>query len=352
MADNIKDQLIAEFRSEDDLTPGVVEFLSAAIPDPPEITTPADVDAAIIANGLAAKYVLDLFKPFAGLTPVEMVLHIGQLNTVLQGAYLAGLEYIQTSNAQQNFAIVYPEDGRVCYPGNVRLQAKDVNGTLLQCAVEIDGHAPVALDGESGSFYGFIRLDTAGTYTITFYGLYDQDLTISQSVDLEISADAQPDPFDPAEPDADAPQQPDGNDLNTLTAAKGVFDTLAQRLVSNASDAAINAVAGAAGDVVRTGKGFLPQAAKNAVAAAVESGIQKLLTHLSGQRGIRGIDVPTDVLTLDLGTLMSTTNTYVAAVSAYFNRDHPAGGYTTCPAALQGASQAMNDKYGSGTVVW
>ena len=219
-APTIKQQLVEAWRSEDDLTPGVVEFLTAEIPMPPEINAPADEAAAIVANGIAAKYILDLFRPFAGLTPVEMILHIGQLNTVLQGAYLSGLEYLDASGMQNTLLFDAPKDGAIISADAagtalVEILVKATNGDLRHCdfTVEIASNPGFAIKSggmqaatESRFCVGLML--EPGEYILTAQGWFDVgsgETLVEASINLTIT-----DPDDPnaPPPDPDDPTQP------------------------------------------------------------------------------------------------------------------------------------------------
>jgi hypothetical protein len=304
MAGNIKDQLIAEFRSEDDLTPGVVEFLSAAIPDPPEITTPTDVDAAIIANGIAAKYVLDLFKPFAGLTPVEMVLHIGQLNTVLQGAYLAGLEYINASGAQNGITIVMPEDGHTYLPGDLALKVQVSSGIADRMTATI-GTQHTTLTAAGETWTGTLTI-TPGEYTLAVTATFTAgaDATASRSFTCAAATDGQL--------PADQPEPPGGSDAPALQTALDACDAEYRKFMSmlnqtadhnawnaayqtwkSAIDAFVRAAVAAVGQSVLTADlGYLQQARADIATAIVvgplsdaitaAGALQSVLLHIKG----------------------------------------------------------------------
>lgn len=186
MADTLKQDFIEAIR----LTPeGISAFLETPIPEAPTISTPADVDAAIIANGVAAKYILDLFNAYAGYTPIEGMLRIGQHNSVLESAMVAGLEYITETEEVNDLEILAPESGSTLKPGDVLLKAQAKNGTLIQCAVEIEGHAPISLDDTDGIFEGTITLEEPGEYTANFSGLFEKDKTATASTSITIDED-------------------------------------------------------------------------------------------------------------------------------------------------------------------
>lgn len=94
------------------LPDGLGDKLDKAIPDAPVISTPTDVDTAIVAQGILAKYLLDFFHEFAGFTPAEAMMRIGQKNIVNQGILLAELEYI---GSQGDITVITPVTGGVYY---------------------------------------------------------------------------------------------------------------------------------------------------------------------------------------------------------------------------------------------
>lgn len=87
------------------LPEGISGLLDKEIPEAPSVTV-TDVDSAIIATGHLSKYFLDLFNTFKGLTPVELLLRIGQKNATLQAGVLIATEYIKKESF--DFTIVFP----------------------------------------------------------------------------------------------------------------------------------------------------------------------------------------------------------------------------------------------------
>lgn len=85
---------------------GIDAFLETPIPTVAAFAMPTDVDSSIIAQGKLAYNINEILRAFGGLTPIELLLRIGQHNSVLQGALLAGLEYIEQEGYE--FTIVSP----------------------------------------------------------------------------------------------------------------------------------------------------------------------------------------------------------------------------------------------------
>jgi hypothetical protein len=207
MAANIKTTFIEALRTTPE---GILDFLATPIPTPPTVATPADVDAAIIANGICAQYILDLFQPFAGLTPIELMLRIGQHNNVLEAGLLAGLEYIGETETQQDLEIIAPQSGASLLPGKVRCKAQAKNGTLKRCGVMI-GSTGVENNTPDGLFECEISLETEGEYTATFTGIFgEKNVPQTATVSFTIAAVA----TDP----------PGGKDQSALNNAKQAND--------------------------------------------------------------------------------------------------------------------------------
>ena len=117
MAD-VKQQFITALNTTPD---GIDEFLETPIPTVDSFTKPTDIDSSIIAQGVLAYNINEILRAFGGLTIVELLLRIGQHNSVLQGALLAGLEYIEKESFE--FTIVSPT------PTGIYLVGQDVQFT-------------------------------------------------------------------------------------------------------------------------------------------------------------------------------------------------------------------------------
>lgn len=66
------------------------------------------------------------------------------------------------------------------------------------------------------------------------------------------------------------------------------------------------------------------------------------------------MSTPSDRIIELIGDLKYELDNYCAAIVAAWEakNPHPATGYASCPENLAGAAQAMNAKYGPGTVTW
>lgn len=349
----VKADFIATIRKTPE---GISDFLTTPIPAAPSMSTPADVDAAIIANGIAAKFMLDLFAPYAGLTPIELLLRIGQHNNVLEAGLLAGLEYrtgATGDTAQHGFEVVEPAEGQAYTPGNLRVQVQPRNGDVQQVAVETTGAAPVALDREAdGSFWGFLRLEEVGDYLLTFAALFSDETTQTATVTVTIAEVV----ADPA-PGQTPPGNPEGEDFWPVDTAKKAFDkaykTAARALSSKAEAAKVLTEAAAAAaqkmlDQIKTNVGKTISGL-SALAGAIAAVVGKVASRAAD--GEPSVDIYDDLLYTLADLQTATESAYSAASLTYFkNNPHSAGGYTSCPETLAGAADAMNEKYGAGTV--
>jgi hypothetical protein len=77
-----------------DTPDGIKSFLEVPLPSLAGIGVPSTVDEAIIAEGTLAANLNTILTAFVGLTPVELLLRIGQHNVVIQSMLLAAIQYI------------------------------------------------------------------------------------------------------------------------------------------------------------------------------------------------------------------------------------------------------------------
>jgi hypothetical protein len=212
---NIKTKMLAEILA--DVHEGIRNYLDAKVPEPPDVSMPTDVDSATLVNGICAWYVLELFRPLAGLKLVQVPMYLGQLNTVYAGLLCASLEYDTESDAAHDFEVIEPTEGTVYYPGDLRVRVKTINGTLTQCVAEIGEHAPLVLDDNEGIFEGHIELQEPGDYAAIITGLFSSDDTASQTINFTIS-DLDPGE-QPEDPEEENPEPPGGNDSTAFDTA-------------------------------------------------------------------------------------------------------------------------------------
>lgn len=132
----IKDQFI---QALDEVPEGISEFTSRAIPTFPVVGWPEDVDAAIIAQGQLAANINILLKTFEGLTPVELLLRLGQRNDVMKAMLLAGLQYISEQTLHE-FTILEPGEGQSYPSGMISFKAQVTSGLddMYLFQVEVD----------------------------------------------------------------------------------------------------------------------------------------------------------------------------------------------------------------------
>jgi hypothetical protein len=194
-----------------------------------------------------------------------------------------------------------------------------------------------------------------GSYTATFTALFEDESTQTAAVSFAMATEAAP--------GGSEPQQPDGSDLNAFEAAWRILKDVIDRAIKAADDVTIGEMAGAvisaAQQVIRLGSaalsklGTVASAAAKAIGDKVDAAIAALQDWLGG-RGLSRSRALTldDLFMAKLAAMNAAGQAYHAAVIAIYwqNNQHPRGGYTSCPESLAGAAQAMNDKYGPGTV--
>jgi len=340
---NIKDDFLAEILA--DLPAGIRDKLDAEIPEPPEVSIPTDTDSAILVNGICAWYVLELFRPLAGLTLVQIPMWLGHLSTVNHGRLLSSLEYNEDTDAQHDFTVVEPKAGSIFMPGDVRLQVKPTNGTLQQVAVEMGTQATALdYDEENNVFWGYLRAEDLGPYTATFTGLFDDDST--QAIDVAFSVSDDPE---------DEPDDPEGGDWLPVEIAKKAFDkaaSVASKAAMGGSDI-IESVVNTATDAANAvGKAIEKVLGDSSAYQTVQAKIQEVLDFF-GSRDIPEAGLTMEELLVSISGLKSAVDTMYSADTARYLKlnPHPAGGYTSCPETLAGAREAMLEKYGPGTVI-
>jgi hypothetical protein len=195
----IKQDFIEAIRNTPD---GIKDFLSVAIPTLQATTCPTDKDSSILTQGVLAHNLNCILLLFVGLTPVEMVLRVGQHSNVIEAILLSCLEYIPESNAEQDLTIEEPIENQAYAPGDIRIivKAKGKISTMTATTEIPNNESPegqpelqiidlTSTDGEI--FYGYVRLSSAGDYTTSVSATFDdKDQTIkSASVNYSISED-------------------------------------------------------------------------------------------------------------------------------------------------------------------
>ena len=119
---------------------GVQDFISVPIPDLTATTLPNDIDSAIITQGVLAHNLNSIFMEFVGLTPIQVLLRIGQHNSTLQAALLAGLEYVATQEVY-DFEIVEPDDGATLEGETLLLMIRSTSGTIATAQCEVNNNS-------------------------------------------------------------------------------------------------------------------------------------------------------------------------------------------------------------------
>jgi hypothetical protein len=235
-----KDQLITALRA----TPaGIAEFLQTPLPEPPACSLPSDVDAAIIANGICAYFVLEMFRAFAGLTPVEVLLRIGQHNSVMETMTLAGLEYLADSSAEAyQVTIQAPTAGGTYWPGLLRIHAAGVNGTPSAMYAVIGAGEPMTLtDPDNDGVFTGGQYCEAGEHTLTVTGLFPGDTSVTATVTITVTAD-----------EAEEPAPPGGTDAPAIAQIEAKVTDTAQTLVDTIQTQDVAAIQPALDDLSAT----------------------------------------------------------------------------------------------------
>ena len=275
---SMKTALIDAFTT--DLPPGIADFLTTPLPEPPALTMPADVDAAIIVQGQFCAWLANALRPFAGVTPVALPLWIGQLNTVQQGAYVSMLEYLEETETQQGFTITAPAAGKTYLPGDLRVTCVVQDGTVTAMTGTLRGPFDTDFDMLPGADADHWRqelgLAKLGTYTLTItaeFATADQDpQTQTQSLDFTLAA----------EEDAVAEAEPAGGaDLEAVQTAQG---KIAEALKALADQNALNLPGYASKwlNVVKVYFGTLKSIGGNVLKGEGKAALEELSTEATG----------------------------------------------------------------------
>lgn len=194
---SIKDQMLAEIPL--DIPEGVRNFLTTPLPAGPTLTTPNDVESAIICQAEFCVWMGSMFGAYEGLTPIQIPMMIGQLNTVQHSMLVASLEVAQPSeNVQSLLNIIEPVADQSYLPGELRITATADKEIVRSITAHIGESDPVPLrDVEGDSWRAYSDLPV-GAYTVTvtaelFEGIeYADDMgPLEQSVDISIAEDAE-----------------------------------------------------------------------------------------------------------------------------------------------------------------
>jgi hypothetical protein len=192
MADNRKIDFID---SLDELSGALNECLGMHIPVVEDFAYPDTVDESIVAQGRLAWNINLILKEFQGLPVVRLLLHIGQYNTVLRSALLAGLEF--TGMGKHTFTIAQPMQDTFSKGEsfvNIPLSVIITEGEAKSASVNIDCeseniHIPITLEKDGDTWSSDVSMGVIGVYTLLFSVHFtDNDYIASQTMEIEIVA--------------------------------------------------------------------------------------------------------------------------------------------------------------------
>lgn len=170
---SVKSDFIEALRQTPD---GINGFLSTPIPTLEATSNPTTTDDAIITQGILAHNLNLIFKTMEGLTPIELLLRIGQHSNVAEVIALSGLEYLGSEQGQ-DFKILEPTDDGSYAPGDIRIVVKG-KGNISTVTVNVTssqaeelGITPIDVtlipDETSALFIGYARCEQVSEYTFT-----------------------------------------------------------------------------------------------------------------------------------------------------------------------------------------
>lgn len=186
----VKDQFL---QALDEVPEGISGFTDRAIPTFPVVGWPEDVDAAIIAQGQLAANINILLKTFEGLTPVELLLRLGQRNEVMKAMLLAGLQYL-SEQSLHDFTILEPEEGQSYSAGSISFKAQITSGLddLYLFQVEVDEETfSLGSNEEDETIWEGEKELSEGEYEATFtasFGDTDDPYLVEHSVSFSVTA--------------------------------------------------------------------------------------------------------------------------------------------------------------------
>lgn len=196
------------------LTPeGIDAFLETPLPTAPTVSPSDDT-----ANEALASFLLDVFRPFAGLTPVELLLRIGQHNSVLESAMIAGLEYLEGSDSDENTVTIFePIEGTAYAPGEMRFSCSVSNGKAIGVNLKIGDGESLKMFAEDNLWRQFVLVTPADT-TATMTATMDDNSQVSATVNFIVEDTGTVPPL-PGE----QPEPPGGKDTSAIQRAYQVF---------------------------------------------------------------------------------------------------------------------------------
>lgn len=216
---------------------GINAFLNTAIPPLEATTKPTTVDDAQITQGILAHNFNLILKPLEGLTPIELLLRIGQHSNVAEAMLFSGLEYIEDpESAEKDFTIKEPVEGTKYAQGDIRIIVEAKNGTIGSVTVNcndpfveeeggIEFDVELNADETGTTFYGMARCEGIGEWILTFTVTFnDSEKTIkTASVAFEIAV---------ADEDT---TNPEGEDLTAFNTSLEILDQYYQEVIKAAS---------------------------------------------------------------------------------------------------------------------
>lgn len=154
-----------------DLPAGVLNFLLTECPAVDAISTPSDVESAIIAQGTFCANMNKYLAAFAGLTPIELFLRIGQKSSTLQEIALAGI-VLAKDVKMHTFNVSSPQEGMVYSAGEQAFYIFIENGVDSVNAATVvlneNIYYPLAQHERVQNIYGTIQELDAGSYVADF----------------------------------------------------------------------------------------------------------------------------------------------------------------------------------------
>ena len=180
MASNARQAFIDELNST---VTGIDDFIDTPIPVLTEITTSFDADNPTRNNEILAYNVNKILRAFQGLTPIELILRIGQKNETMQAMLLAALEYV--GGGENSLTVISPiADGE--YYGWFDTCICDITGgTVKSVSVTFDGESfPMEASGDSR--YTCITALAIGSHTATIKANFDDNTSTETTVTFEV----------------------------------------------------------------------------------------------------------------------------------------------------------------------
>lgn len=164
---------------------GVSDFLTTPISEIEEIDMPTSKDEAVLACGkLSANLNNAFLLPFVGLTPIELMLRIGQLNPVMISSLLGSLEVIDSAGGK--LTPIAPADGGV-YPNYFELSCSGVGLTSVVFVVEGSDEISLSADGKIWKGQPTLPFST-GAHSGAFVGTFGDDSSVTAAVKFKTTA--------------------------------------------------------------------------------------------------------------------------------------------------------------------